>query len=138
MSNLRAASLHDVLLVIVLGCLGCGTAFLPVESIEERGPGTPLSRSQNQRSGELTWRLGDVERVGETLRIDFTLTNGTSRDLEHGLLRVILYGPDGEQLSARLPFAGFPRGRSQIMSARFAAVPFRVADLGLELIYVTP
>lgn len=138
MSSHPRAALRALQWLVVLGLLGCGSAFLPTESSEERGPGTPLSRSEHPRAGELTWRLGAVQRTDDALRIDFTLLNGTSRNLEHGLLRVVLYGPDGEQLSARLPFMGIGRGRSQAMSARFASVPFRVADLGLELIFVTP
>ncbi|MBW2241745.1 MAG: hypothetical protein JRH01_07140 [Deltaproteobacteria bacterium] len=131
---------RTITLPVLLGlaCFGCGTAYLPVESIDERSHGTPLSRSEYQRSGDLTWRLGDVERTGDALRIDFSLTNGTSTPVRQGMLRVILYGPDGEQMTGRLPFSGIGVGRSRALSARFAAVPFRVADLGLEIIYVSP
>ncbi|MCP3985890.1 MAG: hypothetical protein GY723_16025 [bacterium] len=135
MSRSRAMALQ---LVFSLSCSSCGSTFLPIESIEDREHGIPLSRSVHQRSGELTWRLGDVKRTGEALRIDFTLTNGTSRILEQGLLRVILHGPNGEQLSGRLPFSGIRRGHTRALSARFGSVPFRVADLGLEVIFVSP
>ena len=135
MPRLRTTGLQWLL---VLALLGCGTAYLPVETLDERSHGAPLSRSEFQRSGELTWRLGDVERTGDALRIDFSLTNGTSRALEQGMLRVILYGPDGGQMSGRLPFSGIGVGRSRALSARFASVPFRVADLGLEIIFVSP
>ncbi len=139
MARMPALARRLAVLVVLLGLLpSCGVATLPYETLEERGHGTPLTRSSHPRSGELTWRPGDVERVGEELRIDLTLTNGSSRDLEQGMLRVILYGPGGEQRSGRLPFGGISRGRTRHVSARFASVPFRVADLGLELIFVVP
>lgn len=137
MRTLRAAGP----LFLLLGLFGaaCGTASVPIETPEERERGIPIGRAEHQRIGELTWRVGAVEREGEHgLRVDFYLTNGTSRSLEQGLLRIILYGPDGQQLSGRLPFVGISSGRSRLLSARFAAVPFRVADLGIEVIFVVP
>ncbi|MAE93322.1 MAG: hypothetical protein CL910_01540 [Deltaproteobacteria bacterium] len=119
--------------------LACGAATLIPERPEERSHGIAVQRSLNLRSAALTYRLGAVERDEQDgVRVDFTLQNGSSRDIEQGLLRVILYGTDGRLISARLPFAGLPRARSRFMSARFGAVPFRVQDFGLEVIFVVP
>jgi len=88
--------------------------------------------------GSLTYRLGQIERQGEAIRMDFTLQNGSSRDIEQGLLRVILMGSRGRELTARLPFIGLSRGQSRSMSARFDRVEFSVLDVGLEVIFTLP
>lgn len=119
--------------------LGCGGATLIPELPDDRGRGTAVQRSQNLRSAALTYRLGQVERDDrDGVRVDFTLQNGSSRDIDQGLLRVILHGPEGEVITARLPFVGLPRGKSRFMTARFGEVPFRVQDFGLEVIFVIP
>ncbi len=120
--------------LLALSCSGT----LPLEAPEERGPGTPLARSAHLRSASLTWRLGEVERTGDGIRVDFTLQNGSSRDIDQGLLRILLHGPGGELVSARLPFVGLARGKSRPMAAHFPPVPFRIQDMALELIFAVP
>ncbi len=123
-----------LLLAALPGCQGS----VLVETPEQRGPGTPLTRVSHPRMGSLTYRLGQVERQGEAVRVDLTLQNGSSRDIEQGLLRVILMGSAGREMTARLPFVGLARGQARSMSARFAEVDFPVVDVGLEVIFVLP
>ncbi len=136
----RAGRLRPILLgaALLLAALsGCQSAMM-VETPEQRGPGTPLTRASHPRMGSLTYRLGQVERQGEAIRVDLTLQNGSSRDIEQGLLRVILMGSAGRELTARLPFVGLARGQARSMSARFAQVDFPVVDVGLEVIFTLP
>ena len=123
---------------VALWLAGCGTSALIPEKPEDRGAGTPISRSPHMRTGSLTYRLGQLARTEEGVRIDFTLQNGSSRQIEQGLLRVIVIGPDGRELSARLPFVGLRAGQSRVLVARFGEVPFRVQDFVLEVIFVVP
>lgn len=129
-----------ILLLSLLAALalpGCRGAVL-VETPEQRGPGTPLTRSSHPRMGSLTYRLGQVQRQEDGVRVDLTLQNGSSRDIEQGVLRVILMGGEGRELTARLPFVGLARGQARAMSARFEQVDFPVVDVGLEVIFVLP
>ncbi len=123
---------------LLLG-LGCAAATLTPELPEERTAGLRLPRAQHLRAGSLTYRLGQIQRGPDgELRIDFRLQNGSSRDIEQGLLRVVAYGDEGRMVSGRLPFGALRRGQSRGMSARFSAVPFRLVDVGLEVIFVLP
>ncbi len=135
---LRRQGLRLLPLFAVAAIWGCSASTVIPESLEERTSGAPLTRSPNLRIGSLTYRLGQLERTEEGLRIDFTLQNGSSRNIEQGLLRIILLGTQHEEMSAKLPFVGLRAGTSRALVARFADVPFRVQDLALEVIFVVP
>ena len=53
-----------------------------------------------------------------------------------GVLAVI--DVETKQPKARLPFGALPRGKSRPMTARFPPIEFRIRDLAVELIFVTP
>jgi len=117
---------------LVLGCSG-----LPLyETPEERsGGGFPLSRTEQQRSGELTWRPGRLEQTPEGVLFEFTLVNGTPRDYFSVMLRVVLRGPDHRIATARYPSGAIAGGGSRRVRAHLAPPGFAVEGADLELIF---
>jgi hypothetical protein len=118
--------------------LGCATpAAGPAQDPGSRA-GTPLGRSTHLRSGHFTYRLGDIERDGEELRIGIRLSNGTHRDYGNVMLRVVLWGHGGEIHAVRLPVGPILAEQTKPLVARTDGVTFRVRDVTLELIYALP
>ena len=76
--------------------LACGS--LPrYEKPEERLGGLPLSQAPQPRTGDLTWRSEAFETTPDGLRFEFTLVNGTKRDYQSVMLRLVLRGGGAER-----------------------------------------
>jgi hypothetical protein len=97
-----------------------------------------VGRSEHLRSGSFTYRLGDIERNGERLRVSIRFGNGTHRRYSNVMLRVILYGDEGEIRAVQLPVGPILAEQSKPLAARFDDVTFPVEDVTLELIYALP
>jgi hypothetical protein len=104
----------------------------------ESEAGLPLGRSEHMRSGSFSYRLGDVERGGNRLRVAIRFSNGTHRSYANVMTRVILYGDGGEIRAVRLPVGAILAEQTKPLVARFDDVTFAVEDVTLELIYALP
>lgn len=137
MSNRR---FHSGLLgLAILGCaalLACGGNGPAAESAS-RG-GTPLGRSSHPRSGQFTYRLSAIEQHGSEVRVDFSISNGTHRDYNSVLIRVVLFGNSGEIRTVELPIGAMRAEQRRPRVARLEDVPFQVRDITLELVYALP
>jgi hypothetical protein len=122
-------------LPLLLGCAVPTTGMGPEPSPDS---GLPLGRSEHLRSGSFTYRLGDLERDGDRLRVSIRLSNGTHRRYSNVMLRVILYGHEGEIRAVQLPAGAILAEQSKPLVARFDDVTFPVEDVTLELIYALP
>jgi hypothetical protein len=122
-------------LALILGCTAAATAPEP-EGIT--GTGVPVGRSTHMRSGSFSYRLGDVERDGNSLRVDLRFSNGTHRNYRNVMLRVVVFGDGGEVQAARLPVGAILAEQTKPVVARIEGVTFRVQDVTLELIYAIP
>ena len=122
-------------LPLVLGCMVPTTGLGPDPDPEA---GLSLGRSEHMRSGSFTYRLGEVERNGNRLRVGIRFSNGTHRSYGGLLLRVILYGDGGEIRTVRLPVGAILAVQTKPLVARFDDVTFPVEDVTLELIYAIP
>ncbi len=100
--------------------------------------GRPLGRSLHLRSGHLTYRLGQVDQEDANVRVGVVLMNGSHRDYQSLILRVILHGPEGRQREDRLVVGPFREGASRGLSAWISGVPFPVQDVSLELVLASP
>lgn len=122
---------------LALACalaLACGG--LPLyESPDERTGSVPLSRTEQQRSGDLTWRPGRLEQTPEGVLFEFTLVNGTSRDYFSTMLRIVLRGPEGQIATVRYPAGALAAGGSRRVRAQLAPPGFAVEGADLELIF---
>jgi hypothetical protein len=94
--------------------------------------------SSHLRSGHFSYRLGSVERDGDRLRIGIRLSNGTHRNYNNVMLRVVLLGNPGESLAVRLPAGGIRAEQTKPLVAHIEDVTFQVQDVTLELIYALP
>ncbi len=122
-------------LTLILGCAAPATGPEPDTGTRE---GVPLGRSTHMRSGNFTYRLGEIERNGNRLRIGLRFSNGTHRSYRSVMLRVVLFGDGGEIRAVRLPVAGILAEQTKPVVARIDDVTFRVQDVTLELIYALP
>ena len=122
-------------LPLLLGCAIPTTGLGPEPSPEA---GIPIGRSEHLRSGSFSYQLGDVERNGDRLRVSIRFLNGTHRRYSNVMLRVILYGAEGESRSVHVPTGGIRAEQSKPLAARFDDVTFPVEDVTLELIYALP
>ena len=114
--------------------LACGG--LPLyETPEERTGSVPLSRAEQPRTGELTWRPGRLEQTPEGVLFEFTLVNGTSRDYFSIMLRLVLRGPDRQIATVRYPAGGLAAGGHRPVRAHLAPPGFTVEGADLELIF---
>ena len=122
------------------GLLGLGLALacgsLPLyEKPEERGDSLPLSRTEQPRTGELTWRPGLLQQTADGVLFEFTLVNGTKRDYFSLMLRLVLRGPEREIATVRYPAGAIAAGGSRRVRAHLAPPGFQVEGADLELIY---
>ena len=120
---------------LILGCTAAATAPEPDGF---SGTGVPVGRSTHMRSGSFSYRLGEIERDGSSLRIDLRFSNGTHRSYRNVMLRVVVLGDGGELQAARLPVGGILAEQTKPVVARIEDVTFRVQDVTLELIYAIP
>jgi hypothetical protein len=123
---------------LALACTGltlaCGS--LPrYEAPEERTGSIPLSRTEQPRTGELTWRPGLLEQTAEGVLFEFTLVNGTSRDYLSVMLRLVLRGPDRSIATVRYPAGPLAAGGSRRVRAHLAPPGFAVEGADLELVF---
>jgi len=125
-----------------LGCaaflaalLACGG--LPVYELpEERTVGVPLMEAPNPRTGELAWRSGRVETAEDgTVRLQFTLMNGTTRDYLSIVVRVVLRGDGRQMATARYPIGPLAARASKTVRAHLAPPGFDVKETQIELVY---
>jgi hypothetical protein len=100
--------------------------------------GKPIGRSRHLRSGHFSYRLGSVERDGTRLRVGIRFSNGTHRNYNSVMLRVVLLGDQGESLAVRLPAGGIRAEQTKPLVAQIEDVTFQVRDVTLELIYAVP
>jgi hypothetical protein len=119
-------------IVLLLACGGLPLYELP----EERTSGEPMMEAPNPRTGELAWRSGSLETAPDgTVRAQFTLMNGTSRDYLSLMLRIVLRGPDREIATVRYPAGALAARSSKVVRAHLAPPGFVVEEAQLELIY---
>ena len=116
---------------LALACSGTPRYELP----EERSAGRPLTETTHPRTGELTWRPGELEQTPERVRVGFTLMNGTPRDYLSVMLRVVLRGGDREMATARYPVGPLAARSSKVIQAFFGPPGFEVQETQLELIF---
>jgi len=90
------------------------------------------------RSGHFTYRLGDIERNGDHLRVGVRFSNGTHRSYRTVMLRIILFGDGGKIHAVRLPAGAILAEQTKPLVARIDEVTFSVEDVTLELIYALP
>lgn len=115
--------------------LACGGLPLYEAPEERSSAGFPLSRTEQQRSGELTWRPGRLEQTPEGVLFEFTLVNGTTRDYFSVMLRVVLRGPDHAIATVRYPAGPVAGGGTRRVRAHLAPPGFAVEGADLELIF---
>jgi hypothetical protein len=119
---------------LVALALACGG--LPLyETPEERIGSVPLSRTEQPRTGELTWRPGLLEQNAEGVLFEFTLVNGSSRDYLSIMLRLVLRGPEHAIATVRYPAGPLRAGSSRRVRAHLAPPGFAVEGADLELIF---
>lgn len=130
---MRAQTLALACASALLACGGLPRYELP----EERsGGGTPLTRANQPRTGELTWRSETVEtRPDGGILFEFTLVNGTKRDYLSIMLRLVLRGPEHRIATVRYPAGGLAAGASRRVRAHLAPPGFPVEAADLELLY---
>lgn len=121
--------------MLILGCTAPGTGS---ETDGDTRPGVPIGRSTHLRSGSFSYRLGEVERDGDSLRVALRLSNGTARSYRNVVLRVVVIGDEGEAQAIRLPVGAVLAGQTKPVVARIGDVTFQVQDVTLELIYAVP
>ena len=114
--------------------LGCG-GFPPYEIPGERPAAAPLSRTEQPRTGELTWRPGRLVQTAEGVLFEFTLMNGTSRDYFSVMLRVVLRGPAHRLATVRWPAGALAARGERRVRAQRAPPGFEVQGADLELVY---
>lgn len=122
---------------LALACalaLACG-GLPPYETPEQRSGSVPLSRTEQPRSGELTWRPGRLEQTPEGVLFEFTLVNGTSRDYFSTMLRIVLRGPERQIATVRYPAGPLAAGGSRRVRAQLAPPGFAVEGADLELVF---
>jgi len=122
-------------LPLILACTAPATG---PEADAGTGEGVLIGRSTHMRSGNFTYRLGEVERNGNRLRVALRFSNGTHRSYHSVMLRVVLFGDGGEIRAAQLPVGGILAEQTKPVVARIDDVTFRVQDVTLELIYALP
>jgi hypothetical protein len=126
---------------LALGALACaalalGCGGLPLyEAPEERVGGVPLLRTEQPRTGQLTWRPGMLSQTPEGVRFEFTLVNGTARDYLSVMLRVILRGSDRRIATARWPAGPLAARGERRVRAHLAPPGFEIEGADLELLY---
>jgi hypothetical protein len=123
-----------VLLAAACLALAC-SGSLPYELPEERGGGRPLAEARNPRTGEITWRAGDLETSPTGVRFQFTLMNGTSRDYFNVMLRLVLRGPGREMATVRYPAGPLAARSSKVVHAQLSPTGFEVESTQIELIW---
>ena len=116
---------------LALACSGAPQYELP----EERTAGRPLTETTHQRTGEITWRPGDLEQTPERVRVGFTLMNGTTRDYLSVMLRVVLRGGARQMATARYPVGSLAARSSKVVQVFLAPPGFEVQETQLELIW---
>jgi hypothetical protein len=117
--------------LLALACSGAP----PYELAEERSGGRPLAEAANPRTGELTWRSGELETTPSGVRFSFTLVNGTSRDYFNVMLRLVLRGPGREIATVRYPVGPLGARASKKVQAQLAPPGFAVEEAQIELIW---
>jgi len=127
-----------ILYLVLPLILGCTAPAAGPEPAADTQAGVPIGRSTHLRSGSFSYRLGDIERNGESLRIALRFSNGTHRSYRNVMLRVVLLGDEGKVQATRLPVGGILAGQTKPVVARIDDVTFRVQDVTLELIYAIP
>lgn len=119
---------------VVLLAGACAGAPL-YETPEQRGPGVPLTRALQRRTGELTWREGRLEQTHEGVRFEFMLVNGTARDYHSVMLRIVLRGSEGRMATVRYPVGPVAAGGERAVRALLAPPGFPVEGADVELVY---
>jgi hypothetical protein len=122
-------------LPLILACTAPATGLDPDPGSRT---GKPIGRSRHLRSGHFSYRLGSVERDGNRLRVGIRLNNGTHRNYDNVMIRVVLLGNRGESLAVRLPAGGVRAEQTKPLVAHIDDVTFQVRDVTLELIYALP
>jgi hypothetical protein len=114
--------------------LACGS-LPPYETPEARTGGVPLSRSPNERTGQLVWRPSQLVQTAEGVLFEFTLVNGTTRDYLSVMLRVVLRGHGRQIATARWPAGPLAARGERRIRAHLAPPGFEVEGADLELLY---
>jgi hypothetical protein len=97
-----------------------------------------MGRSALPRSGHLTYQLNSVERVEGETRVDLLFRNGTSRNFEAILVRVIALGPRGNRVVADTPLGPMSRRTSKRHRVYFPDLAFPVDEILVEVLYTHP
>jgi hypothetical protein len=121
---------------LVIACLAltCGS-LPPYEAPEERVGSLPLTRADQTRSGELTWRAGELTQTEGGVLFEFTLSNGSSRHYYSVMLRLVLRGAGSALATVRYPAGPFAAGQSRRIRAHLAPPGFAVEGADVELLF---
>ena len=121
---------------LLLACLALACGSLPpYEAPEARGGSLPLTRADQPRSGELTWRSGELTQTEEGVLFEFTLSNGTSRHYFSVMLRLALRGAGSALATVRYPAGPLAAGASRRVRAHLAPPGFAVEGADVELLF---
>ena len=137
---MRAGSCLALGIVLALACAREGVDPNP-------GPGPhagdapaprPMGRAVRPRSGHLTYQLHSVKRAEDETRVDLLFRNGTSRNFEAILVRVIALSSLGKRVVADTPLGPMSRGTSKRHRVYFRDLAFPVYEVLVEVLYTYP
>jgi hypothetical protein len=137
----RAAVVSLVLgIAVALACAGDGAdrAARPDPRADEAPVARPMGRAALPRSGHLTYQLYAVEQVEEEAQVDLLFRNGTSRNFEAVLVRVIALGAEGTRAVADAPLGSMSRRTSRRHRVYFSDLDFQVDEILVEVLYTYP
>ena len=127
-------------IALALACAGNGVdpTAGPEPLADEMPVARPMGRASVPRSGHLTYQLNSVERVEDETRVDLLFRNGTSRNFEAILVRVIALGARGQRVASDVPLGRMNRRTSKPRRVYFSDLAFQVDEILVEVLYTHP
>jgi hypothetical protein len=97
-----------------------------------------MGRADQPRSGHLTYQVYGVEQTEDEAQVDLLFRNGTSRNFEAVLVRVIALSAQGKRAVAEAPLGPMSRRTSRRHRVYFPDLGFRVDEILVEVLYTYP
>lgn len=134
MSNekLRPSIVLTILTLMLF--LACESSSPTIQTGQEQ-QGVPIGKSVFLKAGSFTYKSVEIRPWNDGGAIvDLIIMNGTHRDYNMVMVRVILLGKNGERASQNLPIGKLASTNDRRSIARFKTLDFAVDDIIIEVV----